>query len=102
VVPEDGKSCRKGNPFLPRFCRGAPDKLSLDPEDIGFISANSWDVAGAKAFGFRVHWVNRSGAPAEQLGSVPDLTIHNLTALVAQSSWHSQCHNSCITILTWW
>ena len=27
------------------------------PEDIGFVTANGWDAAGAGAFGFRVAWL---------------------------------------------
>jgi len=28
-----------------------------------FVSSNAWDVAGAKAFGYRVAWCNRTSAP---------------------------------------
>jgi 2-haloacid dehalogenase len=36
---------------------------------------------GAKAFGFRVAWVNRQGAPAEELGVTPDLEVRDLSQL---------------------
>ena len=31
--------------------------------DILFVSSNAWDVAGAKAFGYRACWCNRLAAP---------------------------------------
>jgi len=64
----------------PEVYRLALDALGLPPGDIGFVSANGWDAGGAKAFGFRVFWINRSGAPAEELGVAPD---HELTSLGA-------------------
>jgi 2-haloacid dehalogenase len=57
--------------------------LALPATAIGFVSSNAWDVAGAKAFGFRVAWVNRSGAPAEELGVAADLEVRDLTELAA-------------------
>jgi 2-haloacid dehalogenase len=66
----------------PRVYRLAPQKLRLATSAIGFISANFWDIAGAKAFGFHTYWVNRSKAPAEELGLVPDATLSSLADLV--------------------
>src|ERR1700676_5215508 len=40
----------------------ACEVLSLAPQDILFVSSNSWDAAGAKAFGYKVCWCNRSQA----------------------------------------
>jgi len=45
-------------------------------------SAYFFDVAGAKAFGFRSYWVNRSATPADELGVTPDATLKSLTGLV--------------------
>ena len=47
------------------------------------MSSNGWDVAGAKAFGFQVVWVNRQEAPLEELGVTPDLEVRDLGALAA-------------------
>ncbi len=58
-----------------------PAHLGLPREAIGFVSSNGWDVAGAKAFGFRVAWVNRQGAPVEELGVTPDLEVRDLSQL---------------------
>jgi len=41
------------------------DALRLEPEQIGFVSGNAWDAAGAAGFGFRAVWINRAGQPAE-------------------------------------
>lgn len=55
-----------------------PKHLGLPKEEIVFVSSNSFDVVGAKAFGFRVCWVNRAGAPLDELGVVPDATVSRL------------------------
>lgn len=46
--------------------------------DIVFVSSNAWDVAGAKAFGYRVCWCNRGKAPMERLGLTPDYEVERL------------------------
>ena len=33
------------------------------------------------AFGYRVAWVNRAGAPTERLGFLPDFTMPDLSEL---------------------
>ncbi|HEX2501557.1 MAG TPA: haloacid dehalogenase type II [Methylomirabilota bacterium] len=58
-----------------------PARLGLPREVIGFVSSNGWDVVGAKAFGFQVIWVNRQGAPLEELGVTPDLEVRDLEEL---------------------
>ncbi len=50
----------------------ATSRLGLAKEEIVFVSSNAWDVAGAKAFGFQVYWLNRGGYPVEVLGVQPD------------------------------
>jgi len=56
-------------------------RLGIPAARLGFVSSNAWDVAGAKAFGFPVAWVNRAGAPREELGVTPDLEVPDLGAL---------------------
>jgi len=53
----------------------AVERLGIAKENIAFVSSNGWDVAGAKAFGFTVYWLNRQGAPVEELGVLPDAII---------------------------
>jgi 2-haloacid dehalogenase len=60
----------------------AVKKMGCNAESIGFVSSNFFDVAGAKVFGFRSHWVNRSGAPGEELGVTPDASLKSLSDLI--------------------
>jgi 2-haloacid dehalogenase len=46
-----------------------------------FVTSNGWDATGAAAFGMRVAWCNRVGAPAETFGPAPQWTIGDLHAL---------------------
>ena len=59
----------------------AEKHLGIWREEIGFVSSNCWDVAGAKAFGFRVFWLNRQNAPLEMLGFQPDDIIQSAIRL---------------------
>jgi 2-haloacid dehalogenase len=44
-------------------------RMSLAAGEIGFVSANSWDVAGAGSAGLTTFWVQRAGGEApEELG----------------------------------
>ncbi|MCE9640231.1 MAG: haloacid dehalogenase type II, partial [Betaproteobacteria bacterium] len=65
----------------PRVYQLAPDKLGVDKAEIGFVSSNYWDAAGAKNFGFKVFWINRTGAQADTLGAAPDHLLGKLTEL---------------------
>lgn len=56
-------------------------RLGLPRDRIGFVSSNCWDAVGAKAYGFRVVWVNRLKAPRDELGVTPDLEVPDLEAL---------------------
>src|ERR1019366_7470201 len=57
-------------------------KIGVATGNIGFVSSNFFDVAGAKTFGFRTHWINRAGAPPEELGVLPDVSVKLLTDLI--------------------
>jgi 2-haloacid dehalogenase len=59
----------------------AVETLGLPKERILFVSSNGWDVAGSKAFGFTVAWVNRQGEPHDELGMRPDYVVGNLLEL---------------------
>jgi 2-haloacid dehalogenase len=74
-----------------RTYKPAPAVYALGPETLGvpagellFVSSNAWDVAGAKAFGYRVAWCNRGGAPEEELGLPADLVVSTLAELPAR------------------
>ncbi len=55
--------------------------LGVARERLLFVSSNGWDVAGAKAFGFTVGWLNRRGLPPEELGVRADYEASNLLEL---------------------
>ena len=65
----------------PRVYQLAVDALDRPPTRIGFVSSNGWDAIGAKAFGFTVFWINRSGAPIDRHGPPPDCMIGTLAEL---------------------
>ncbi len=49
-----------------------PDMLGIPAKDALFVSSNGWDICGAAWFGYRTFWVNRAGAPLEELGVTPN------------------------------
>jgi 2-haloacid dehalogenase len=67
----------------PRVYALAVDRLGVPTGAIGFVSSNCWDAIGAKAFGFRVYWCNRAGAPLDELGVQPDQELRSLAELPA-------------------
>jgi 2-haloacid dehalogenase len=58
--------------------------FALPAGDILFVSSNGWDVAGAKAFGYRTCWCNRLSAPAEKLGLTPELEVTRLDQILTK------------------
>jgi 2-haloacid dehalogenase len=67
----------------PSVYRIAEEALGVPRPVVGFVSSSGWDAAGAKSFGFRAFWVNRSGAPVERLGVRPDAVVKSLDGLEA-------------------
>ena len=65
----------------PEVYQLAVDHLGVARERLLFVSSNGWDVAGAKAFGFTVGWLNRRGLPPEELGVRADYEATNLLEL---------------------
>ena len=59
----------------------APGRLGVPKEAVGFVSANSWDVAGAATFGLQAFWINRTGSPAEDLPGRPLQVLRSLDEL---------------------
>lgn len=53
----------------------------LYPHAVSFQSSNRWDIAGAKKFGFRTVWINRTGLPDEYADHGPDLILPSLESL---------------------
>jgi 2-haloacid dehalogenase len=54
-------------------------RCGVTPDKVCFLSSNCWDAHGAAHFGFRTVWVNRRGAPDDNLpgklaGQIRDLS----------------------------
>jgi 2-haloacid dehalogenase len=62
----------------PRTYQLAIDKFGLERHEIGFVTSNYFDVAGAKAFGFQVIWINRNSALPDELGLPPDVELNSI------------------------
>ena len=60
-----------------------PATLGIAAREILFVSSNAWDAIGATWFGYTTLWVNRSGAPAEQLDIQPSHTGRSLRDVLA-------------------
>lgn len=65
----------------PRVYQLAASHFGLAKAEIGFVSSNYWDAAGAKSFGFNVFWINRNNARPDVLGAAPDAVLGKLTDL---------------------
>ncbi len=66
----------------PRVYNLAPERLSMSNAELGFVSSNSWDAAGAASAGLRTFWIQRSAAePPEELGFGAERVVHALTDL---------------------
>jgi 2-haloacid dehalogenase len=65
----------------PRVYALAFNALGLPKEAIVFVSSNSFDVMGAKAYGFQVAWVNRTNTQADELGLAADIVLSRLDDL---------------------
>jgi 2-haloacid dehalogenase len=65
----------------PSVYRLAVDGLGIAPEQICFVSSNSWDAYAASAFGMRVIWCNRTGQQEENLPGEPDIVLSSLAEM---------------------
>lgn len=60
------------------------DRFDGTPADVSFQSSNRWDIAAAKAFGFRCVWINRTGSPDEYPELRPDRVVRDLRDLLRE------------------
>jgi len=65
----------------PRTYQLAVDRFGVPANEIGFVSANAWDVAGAAYFGLAVCHLNRFSQPVEHLPAKPLAVINGLSEL---------------------
>jgi len=82
VMSVDGVKAYKPSP---KAYRHGLDELEIfEKERIFYVSGNPWDVAGAKAFGFKVGWINRTKQPLFDEGYYefrPDFEFSRLNEL---------------------
>jgi 2-haloacid dehalogenase len=55
----------------PAVYRLGHETFGLAAQDMLFVSSNAWDAIGATWYGYNTLWVNRAGAPPEQLDTDP-------------------------------
>jgi 2-haloacid dehalogenase len=68
----------------PRVYQLAPEHLRVRPGELGFVSSNGWDVAGAASTGLQTFWIQRQATePPEELGFPADHTVSTITDLEA-------------------
>lgn len=79
VLSAESVRCYKTQPEVYSLATAA---YACRPDEIVFVSSNAWDAVAATWFGFDTFWVNRSGAPAEELDTAPCATGHLLSDVV--------------------
>ena len=67
----------------PVVYRHAAERLAVPIGRIRLVTCNAFDSVGASAAGMRTAWVNRSAAPFDKIGRLPDLTVPALDRLAA-------------------
>lgn len=65
----------------PEVYRAAAGKLGLEVNECLMVSANSFDIMGARACGYRGAYVNRYCLPYEDTPYQPDVTVRDFTEL---------------------
>ncbi len=68
---------------MPEVYRMGEEQFGRPARDIVFVSSNAWDAIGATWYGYTAFWVNRAGAPLEELGARPAGEGRTLTDLAA-------------------
>ena len=65
----------------PAVYRGAAGTLGIAVNECLMVSANSFDILGARACGYRGAFVNRYNLPYEDTAYQPDVTVGDFTEL---------------------
>ena len=66
----------------PRVYEMPVKKYGCNPDNICFMSSNTWDVAGGGVFGYNAVWVNRLNKVFDKLSYKPKFVINNLKELL--------------------
>ena len=65
----------------PRVYALVEARCGVKPDKVCFLSSNCWDAHGAAHFGFRTVWINRAGAPDDNLPGKPVAQLRDLSQL---------------------
>jgi len=66
----------------PRVYNLAPERMNVTNAELGFISANSWDINGGASAGLNTFWIQRSAAEVpEELGFQASAVVKAITDL---------------------
>ena len=66
----------------PRVYNLGLERLGVGRSALGFVSSNSWDIAGAASAGLTTFWIQRSaGEPPEELGFAANRVVSAITDL---------------------
>ena len=57
-------------------------KYQIKPDEVAFLSANTWDVSGGGNYGYNAIWVNRNNNTFDKLDYEPKNEIKNLKQLI--------------------
>ena len=57
-------------------------KFNCKPEEVCFLSSNTWDIVGGGIFGYQSIWVDRFGKTFDKLGYQPKFKIKDLSELI--------------------
>jgi 2-haloacid dehalogenase len=57
------------------------DQYNCKPNEVCFMSSNTWDVVGGGVFGYQSVWVDRFNKVFDQLDFMPKFKIKNLSEL---------------------
>ena len=57
-------------------------KYKIKPNEIAFLSANTWDVSGGGNYGYNAVWVNRNKSTFDNLDYLPKHQINDLKVLL--------------------
>ena len=66
----------------PRVYNLGPERMKVRNPELGFVSANSWDIMAAASAGLRTFWIQRSAAEVpEELGFEADTIVKAMTEI---------------------
>jgi 2-haloacid dehalogenase len=65
-----------------RVYQMVPDHMNVEPDEVCFVSSNTWDAQAAAHFGFQAARIDRFGLPDEKIPGKPSLMLASLDELL--------------------